>query len=151
MPKKRGRAFSLNYIFASFFGALMIAGAFAYYNYKFSQFKFFNFKDNIFYQKRDIFTPKDDKYLLLIYSSNMTPPQKLLKKISYKGEDKILAVDLYQKRFKDTNSTIYITSGINTLLKLVQAFNIYEVPVIFEIKKFNNRLYKQNSKIKTLQ
>jgi len=143
--KKGRRIFSLNYLFASFFGALMIAGAFAYYNYKFSQFKFFNFKDNIFYQKKDIFVPKEQKYTVVIYSSNMTKPDKLLKKI--KTKNKILAIDLYQKRFDENNKTIFITSGINTLLKMIQQYNIYSVPVVFDIKKFNNKLYKQDSKM----
>ena len=146
MRERKGRKiFSLNYLFASFFGALMIAGAFAYYNYKFSQFKFFNFKDNIFYQKKDIFVPKEQKYTVVIYSSNMTKPDKLLKKI--KTKNKILAIDLYQKRFDENNKTIFITSGINTLLKMIQQYNIYSVPVVFDIKKFNNKLYKQDSKM----
>jgi len=146
MRERKGRKiFSLNYLFASFFGALMIAGAFAYYNYKFSQFKFFNFKDNIFYQKKDIFVPKEQKYTVVIYSSNMTKPDKLLKKI--KTKNKILAIDLYQKRFSENNKTIFITSGINTMLKMIQQYNIYSVPVVFDIKKFNNKLYKQDSKM----
>jgi len=150
MNKKKGRKiFSLNYLFASFFGALMIAGAFAYYNYKFSQFKFFNFKENILYTKKDIFKPREEKYTILIYSSNMNDKEKLLQKI--KTKNKILAIDLYQRRFKEENSTIYLTAGMNTLLKIIQKFNIYEVPITFEIKKFNNVLYKQNSKMKILQ
>ncbi len=146
MKRKRGRKlFSLNYLFASFFGALMIAGAFAYYNYKFSQFKFFNFKDNIFYQKKDIFVPKEEKYTVLIYSSNMSNADKLIKKI--KTKNKILAIDLYQQRFVTKDNTIFITSGMNTLLKLIQQFNIYNIPVVFDIKKFNKVQYKQDSKI----
>ena len=149
MKRKRGRKlFSLNYLFASFFGALMIAGAFAYYNYKFSQFKFFNFKDNIFYQKKDIFVPKEEKYTVLIYSSNMSNADKLIKKI--KTENKILAIDLYQQRFVTKDNTIFITSGMNTLLKLIQQFNIYNIPVVFDIKKFNKVQYKQDSKIEGL-
>jgi len=150
MRKKRGRGiFSLNYLFASFFGAIMIAGAFAYYNYKFSEFKFFNFKDNIFYTKNDIFIPSCDHYTIMIYSSNMSDREKLTQKI--KTKYKILAIDLYQQRFKEENSTIYLTAGMNTLLKMIQNFNIYNVPVVFDIKKFNKVLYKQDSKIKSLE
>jgi len=150
MTKRKGRrVFSLNYLFASFFGALMIAGAFAYYNYKFSEFKFFNFKENILYKKSDLFTPTDEIYTVLIYSSNMSDKDKLLRKL--KTDHKILAIDLYQQRFKEENSTIFLTAGMNTLLKIIQKFNIYNVPVVFEIKKFNNVLYKQNSKIESLE
>jgi hypothetical protein len=145
MNRKKGRrVFSLNYLFASFFGAVMIAGAFAYYNYKFSEFKFFNFKDNVFYTKNDIFIPSHEYYTIMIYSSNMSDREKLTHKI--KTKYKILAIDLYQQRFKEENSTIYLTAGMNTLLKIVQNFNIYQVPVVFDIKKFNNVLYKQDSK-----
>ena len=150
MRKKRGRKiFSLNYLFASFFGAIMIAGAFAYYNYKFSEFKFFNFKDNVFYTKNDIFVPSHEYYTIMIYSSNMSDREKLTQKI--KTKYKILAIDLYQQRFKEENSTIYLTAGMNTLLKIIQNFNIYNVPVVFDIKKFNKVLYKQDSKIKSLE
>jgi len=55
--KKGRKLFSLNYLFASFFGALMIAGAFAYFNYRFSQYKFIDFGRWIYYQKSDIFIP----------------------------------------------------------------------------------------------
>jgi len=127
----------------------MIAGAFAYYNYKFSQFKFFNFKENQLFTKKDIFLPHDTVYTVLIYSSNMNHREDLIHKI--KTKNKILAIDLYQQRFKEENSTIYLTAGINTLLKIVQKFNIYDVPVVFEIKKFNNVLYKQNSKMSNLE
>ena len=53
MSSARGRRqFSL--IFASFFGAAMIAGAFAYSNWRFSEYKFIDFSKLIFYTKKDI-------------------------------------------------------------------------------------------------
>ncbi|NPA81907.1 MAG: hypothetical protein GXO31_04810 [Epsilonproteobacteria bacterium] len=150
MKPKRGRKlFSLNYLFASFFGALMIAGAFAYFNYKFSEYKFIDFEKWIFYKKKDIFTPKNEKYIVLVYSSNQTDPKTLLKKI--KSDLPILAVDLYQKRKKEEKNVIYITSGMNTLLKFIQRFNIYEVPSVFIIKRSKKTLYKQDSGINTLE
>ncbi len=123
----------------------MIAGAFAYFNYKFSEYKFIDFKKWTFYKKKDIFTPKYDKYLVLVYSSNQITAQKVLEKI--KSEYPVLAVDLYQRRFEDKNGTEFITSGINTLLKFIQRFNIYEVPSIFIIKRVKKELYKQDSSI----
>ena len=49
-PKKKGKSLlSLSTILASFFGAAMIAMAFAYFNYKFSEYKFIKsalFKDD---------------------------------------------------------------------------------------------------------
>ncbi len=123
----------------------MIAGAFAYFNYKFSEYKFIDFKKWTFYKKKDIFTPKYDKYLVLVYSSNQITAQKVLKKI--KSEYPVLAVDLYQRRFADEGKVEFITSGINTLLKFVQRFNIYEVPSFFIIKRARGNLYKQDSAI----
>jgi hypothetical protein len=139
---------SFTYILASFFGAAMIAAAFSYYNYKFSEYKFFDFKEHLFYQKRDIFTPKEDIYTIVVYSSNIEKFQDIVKKI--KNPHTILAIDLYQKRFKEEDSIIPISTGMNTLLKFVQRFNIYDVPCMFDIKKVRDGLYKQNSSVKKL-
>jgi len=141
--------FSYNYLFAPFFGAAMIAGAFAYYNYKFSEYKFFDFKQHTFYTTKDIFIPDAEAYTVLIYSSNMQDVKKLSTKL--KNSNPILAIDLYQKRFKEENSTISISSGMNTLLKFIQRFNIYDVPCAFEIKQIKNELYKQDTMIEKLQ
>ncbi len=127
----------------------MIAGAFAYYNYKFSEYKFFDFKQHIFYTTDDIFTPTSSAYTVLIYSSNMQDVKKLSTKLS--KSNPILAIDLYQKRFKEENSTISISSGMNTLLKFVQRFNIYDVPCAFELKQVKGQLYKQDTMIEKLQ
>lgn len=141
--------FSLTYLFASFFGAAMVASAFAYYNYEFSKYKFFDFSQTIFYQQDRLFTPKDDKYTVLVYSSKMQNIDDITKKI--KDDNKILAIDLYQKRFKEEDSMIYITSGMNTLLKFIQKFNIYDVPCAFEIVKQKKLKYKQNSRIEIIE
>ncbi len=127
----------------------MIAGAFAYYNYTFSKFHFFDFERMKFYTKRDIFVPKALEYTVLVYSSNMTPLQKVA--LHLKKEHPILAIDLYQKRFNQEDSMIPVTSGINTLLKFVQRFNIYEVPCAFEIERFKGSRYKQKSMIEVIE
>jgi hypothetical protein len=149
MHHSRGRKiFSLNYLLASFFGSAMVAGAFFYYNYEFSKYKFIDFTNNIFYTNSSIFEPTDDRYEVLIYSSNKNNLQTLITK--YSTNKTILAVDLYQKRFKQEGSIIHITSGMNTLLKVVQKFNIYEVPSIFTLVRIKNKTYKQDSKVKVL-
>ncbi|MFK5881624.1 MAG: hypothetical protein QM482_05370 [Sulfurospirillum sp.] len=143
------KIFSLNYLFASFFGALMIAGAFAYFNYRFSEYKFIDFGRWIYYEKSDIFIPKAQKYTIVIYSSNMQDINQVLQKIN--RSNPIIAVDLYQKRRGKKADVIYLTSGMNTLLKLIQRFNIYEVPSAFRIKKFKKLLYKQDSMIEVIK
>jgi len=147
--KKGRKIFSLNYLFASFFGALMIAGAFAYFNYRFSEYKFIDFSRWIYYQKSDIFIPNDNKYTVVIYSSNMQNIDNILQKVNKLNP--IIAVDLYQKKRGKANGVMYITSGMNTLLKLIQRFNIYEVPSAFRIKKFKKLLYKQDSMIEIIK
>ncbi len=151
MSKCVGRKiFSLNYLFASFFGAFMIAGAFAYYNYKFSQYKFINFEKLVFYKKADIFSPKDDKYTILMYSSKKDDVNTLIKKTKHNFP--ILAIDMQQeKREGDEKNVIFVTSGVNTLIAFIQRFNIFKLPCIFEIKKQNKYLYKQDSKIINLK
>ncbi len=146
--QKERQPLSLTYALASFFGALMIAGAFAYYNYKFSQYKFFNFDEFTFYTKDNIFTPTQNRYTILVYSSNMHSAKKIVSKL--KKSNTILAIDLYQKRFKEEDSIIYLTSGMNTLLKLIQRYNIYEIPCAFEIKRDKKNIYKQNSIVEIL-
>lgn len=149
MTKGR-RAFSLNYLFASFFGALMIAGAFAYYNYKFSEYKFVDFEKLVFYEKADVFKPKSDEYTVLVYSSNRADINQTLSKIKHNFP--ILAIDLHQsKRDGQKKDVIFVSSGINTLLKFIQRFNIYQVPTAFYIKKQNKHQYKQNSPIQTIR
>lgn len=147
--KKGRKIFSLNYLFASFFGALMIAGAFAYFNYRFSEYKFIDFGKWIYYQKSDIFVPNYDKYTVVIYSSNMQNIDKILHNVN--KINPIIAIDLYQKKRGKRKGVVYITSGINTLLKLIQRFNIYEVPSAFRIKKFKKLLYKQDSMIEKIK
>ncbi|HIP46603.1 MAG TPA: hypothetical protein EYG95_03485 [Campylobacterales bacterium] len=141
--------FTYTHLFSSFFGAVMVAGAFAYYNYKFSEYKFFDFKQHIFYTKKDIFVPDAKAYTVLIYSSNMQDVKKLSTQLT--KDNPILAIDLYQKRFKEEDSIISISTGMNTLLKLIQRFNIYDVPCAFEIVQIKNELYKQDTMIEKLQ
>ncbi len=139
---------SLSTILASFFGAAMIAGAFAYFNYKFSEYKFINFKEWVFYEKRDIFTPTADKYIVVFYSSNKPNATKVIQEA--KSKYPILAVDYYQNTVASTDKIIFIKSGTNTLLKFIQRFNIYNVPTVFIIKKVKESLYKQDSMIRKL-
>lgn len=126
----------------------MIASAFAYYNYKFAEYKFIDFNENIFYKKGDIFVPTDEKYIVIIFSSNMIDKTNLLKNI--KPIHPILAIDIFQKRFEEEKETTFLTAPINTLLKLIQRFNIYEVPTVFVIKRQNKNLYKQDSALEKL-
>ncbi len=149
MNRFKGRSLlSLPYLFASFFGAAMVGIAFAYFNYKFSQYNFIDFNETLFYTKSEIFTPKEEEYLIIIFSSNMQDYKEIEKK--YYKDRKILAIDLYQKRFESSENVIYLSAGMNTLLKFIQKFNIYEVPSVFLIEKNKKSNYKQKSMIKIL-
>ena len=148
MKTNRGRGqFSL--IFASFFGAAMIAAAFAYSNYRYSEYKFLDFSNLIFYTKKDIFTPTSEKYTVVIYSSNMQDFNTVLDKIS--KENPILVIDMFQQKRGKEGEVLYISSGMNTILKVVQSFNVYDLPSAFRIKRFNKTNYKQDSLIEVVQ
>jgi len=140
--------FSLSTLLASFFGAAMIAGAFAYFNYKFSEYKFINFKEWTFYEKSDIFKPKAEKYIIVFYSSREPDTQKLLAKTNINLP--ILAVDYYNKVYPNSKNTTFLRSGTKTSLSFIQRFNIYESPSIFFIKKHKDSIYKQDSMIRKL-
>ena len=141
------RQFSL--VFASFFGAAMIAAAFAYSNYRYSEYKFLDFSDLIFYTKKDIFTPKSDKYTVVIYSSNMQKLSSIIGKVS--KENPILAIDMFQQKRGKEGQILYLWAGMNTILKVVQRFNVYEIPSAFRIKRFKNKNYKQDSLIEVVE
>ena len=149
MVRKGGKSlFSLSTLLASFFGAAMIAGAFAYFNYKFSEYKFINFKDWSFYEKSDIFIPTEEKYIVVFYSSRNKGSMQKLAKLNLNNP--ILAIDYYNKVEKNSKTTTFLRSGTNTSLKFIQRFNIYEVPSIFFIKRVKDTLYKQDSMIRKL-
>jgi hypothetical protein len=147
---RRKNLFSFSYVFASFFGAAMIALAFGYFNYKYSQYKFINFKETILYTKSRLFEPKKDRYIVVVYSSHMGELGRELKRLA--KNQPVLAIDLYQKRREEAGNVVYLTAGTNTLLKIIHRFHIREVPSYFMIEKENDRgLYKQASKIYLLE
>ena len=139
-------------LFSSFFGAFLIASSFAYFNYKFSEFQFINFSEWTLYTKKDIFIPKEERYLVIIYSSR--DQLSVTKLQSIKSEDPILLIDFYQDLnsiFKmSSNNYQFLRSGTNTFLKIIQRFDIYETPTLFFIKKTGENIYKQDSEIQKL-
>lgn len=140
--------FSLSTLLASFFGAAMIALAFAYFNYKFSEYKFIDFKEWVFYEKKDIFTPTAEKYIVVFYSSKVNNTAELLADVDLNLP--IIAIDYYNEVYENSKNTTFIRSGTKTSLSFIQRFNIYEVPSIFFIKKTKETLYKQDSMIRKL-
>ncbi|WP_457596576.1 hypothetical protein [Hydrogenimonas sp.] len=146
----KGSPFSFTYVFASFFGAAMIAAAFAYYNYKFSQYRFIDFKEWILYTKSKIFVPEAPRYVVVMYSSHMGEPEKALREFGKRN--RVLAIDLYQARRASEGNVTYLTAGTNTLLKIVHRFHVTEVPSYFTIEKQPKEgLYKQTSRIYLLE
>ncbi len=126
----------------------MIAAAFAYFNYKFSEYKFIDFKEWIFYEKSDIFTPTQEKYIVVFYSSKEPNTMDQLAQINLNIP--IIAIDYYNQVRKNSKTTTFLRSGTNTSLKFIQRFNIYNSPSIFFIKKHKDFLYKQDSMIRKL-
>ena len=126
----------------------MIAAAFAYFNYKFSEYKFIDFKEWTFYEKNDVFVPSQEKYIVVFYSSKEKGTMDQLAKINLNLP--ILAIDYYNKVRENTPNTTFLRSGTKNSLSFIQRFNIYESPSIFFIKKTKESLYKQDSMIRKL-
>ena len=149
MAKRKGKSlFSLSTLLASFFGAAMIAISFAYFNYKFSEYKFINFKEWTFYEKSDIFKPTEERYIVVFYSSREKGTMDLLAKTDLNFP--ILAIDYYNRVRENSKTTTFLRSGTKNSLAFIQRFNIYESPSIFFIKKQKDSLYKQDSMIRKL-
>jgi hypothetical protein len=147
--RKKGKSlFSLSTLLASFFGAAMIASAFAYFNYKFSEYKFIDFKEWVFYEKNDLFIPKKEKYLVIFYSSKQNNAIQEINNLNAKLP--VLAIDYYNSVEQNTKNTTFLRTGSSTSLKFIQRFNIYKTPSIFFIKKQKDSLYKQDSMIHKL-
>ena len=126
----------------------MIALAFAYFNYKFSEYKFIDFKKNIFYEKQDIFKPNAEKYIVVFYSSKDKTTMDLLAEVNLNLP--IIAIDYYNQVRENSKNTTFLRSGTQNSLKFIQRFNIYNSPSIFFIKKHKDSLYKQDSMIRKL-
>lgn len=150
MAKREGgkSLFSLATLLSSFFGAALIAGAFAYFNYKFSEYKFIDFKQWVFYEKNDIFIPKEDNYVVVFYSSKQKESMEQLASIEF--DTPIIAIDYYNEVRENSKNTTFLRSGTKNSLNFIQRFNIYEIPSIFLIKKTKDSLYKQDSMIRKL-
>lgn len=149
MAKRKGKSlFSLSTLLASFFGAAMIAVSFAYFNYKFSEYKFIDFKEWTFYEKSDLFSPKEEKYIIVFYSSREKGTMDRLAKTDLHLP--ILAIDYYNRVRENTKTTTFLRSGTKNSLAFIQRFNIYESPSIFFIKRTKETLYKQDSMIRKL-
>jgi len=147
--RKRGKSLlSLSTLLASFFGTALIAIAFAYFNYKFSEYQFIDFKKWTFYEKSDVFIPKEDKYIVIFYSSRDKNTQELLAKVNLNIP--IIAIDYYNTVIENSKTTTFLRSGTKNSLSFIQRFNIYESPSIFFIKKSKDTLYKQDSMIRKL-
>lgn len=126
----------------------MIAGAFAYFNYKFSEYKFIDFNEWVFYQEKAIFVPTEENYIVVFYSSKQ--PGTVEKLMDAKAQYPILAVDYYQKAPPSNGRITFLRAGTDTSLKFIQRFNIYHSPTVFTIKKNKDTLYKQDSMIREL-
>lgn len=126
----------------------MIAAAFAYFNYKFAEYKFVNFSEWIFYSNKDVFIPDKPYYIVVFYSSN--EPETIEKLSKAKASYPILAIDYYQKAPPSTPDVTFLRAGTNTSLKFIQRFNIYRSPSVFAITQNKDTLYKQDSMIHEL-
>ncbi len=139
---------SLFYIFSSFGGALLIAATFAYDNYRFSKYKFIDFSKTILYEKTNLFVPQKNYYYFLIFSSKMDNVSNLINKLPKKYP--IITLDIYGKVYSNKKGIIFVRAGTNTIIKIIRKFNIKKVPCYFGLKKYDKKLYKQDTNIKII-
>ncbi|WP_458700736.1 hypothetical protein ACKGJI_01190 [Sulfurospirillum sp. 1307] len=66
-------------------------------------------------------------------------------------DNPIIAIDMFQEKRGEEGGVIYVTSGMNTILKIIQRFNVYELPTAFRIKRFKDNNFKQDSMIEVVE
>ena len=129
----------------------MVAGAYAYFHFKFTEYKFVDFSQLNLFHNRQLFDPQDKRYMMVIYSSQATRDmQERLDYLVGQSSETVLAIDIHQRVLEPNENIIHLIGSMNTILQVVQRFNIYNVPSVFFIKKHNNVLYKQDSAIEVL-
>lgn len=148
MSRRGAGLFSVSTLLASFFGAAMIAGAFAYFNYKFQEYKFVDFSAWTFYQQKRVFIPTQPYYVVIFFSSHTPKSIDQIRKLELNYP--ILAIDMYQQKIASDEQHIFLRAGTNTLLAFIQRFNLYRTPSLFMIKKTKETLYKQDSMIREI-
>ena len=98
---------------ASFIAALLLAIYFFYFKWSYSRFNSIDFESSVFYGDKYIFSPSDDEYLILIYSSKTIDIEST--KLSNEDGLKVIAIDLYQNtKLKISNNIIPLSASINT-------------------------------------
>lgn len=129
----------------------MVAIAFAYYNYTFSRLHFINFKEVVFYTgDSDIFVPTEEAYVVVFFSSLQSSSDQVITKLNTPKKYTVLMIDLAQSKQKSHDNIIYLTTGINTLLKTIKFFRVDHSPSALLIKQHKNYIYKQMSLIEPL-
>lgn len=124
----------------------MVASAYGYFHYTFSSFKFLDFKEITLYTDKDIFTPTEENYIVLAYSSKKNKLENLTKKIQ-NDDITILAIDFAQREKFTKDSLISVTGGYDNILTIIHKFRIEHIPSAFYIKKQKATLYKQDSQV----
>lgn len=100
------------------------------------------------YEKTAIFKPTAKRYTVLFYNSNIQKASEILKGTQ---EYPVLAIDYAQNKFPNKGNFTYLTATTNTLLNIIQRFNIYKIPSVFIIEQSKVTLYKQDSMIQILK
>lgn len=131
-----------------FFAVLFLAAVFFYFQWTYSKFKFIDFNDYVFYGRDYIFSPLDDKYIVVFYNSKLDNVFDITRNIPNSSNLKILAIDFYQNIDNDIKGNVVpLSSGMDTLLRLSNNFRVVSLPVYFLIEKKSSFKFIQISKI----
>lgn len=144
----KGSKYNITFM-TSLVAVFFVTATYFYFNYKFSRYNYIDFNKIYLYSKQDIFKPKFDIYTLVIYSSkDMNGINDIESKIEYKYP--VIAIDFYQTRYVFKHKIKSLITGTNTILSIVNDFDIEQVPAVLLIKRYKKDKFKQYSGIKYL-
>ncbi|MFP4486976.1 MAG: hypothetical protein ACLFOC_08430 [Campylobacterales bacterium] len=140
-PSGERRPLSRTIAITSFGAAFFVATFFYYFSYRYSELRTIDFAQSEFYTlEHKKFDPSWEYFAIVIFSSKQKNLKSILKKVN--KEYNVVLVDI-DREFSETNEPYTVLNiGINSVLKLIWAFNIKEVPALIVLKKDDTN-YKQ--------
>lgn len=138
-------------IFSIFFAVFFSACAYFYFQYSYTKFTKVRFDEWVLYQGEEIFAPLSDSYTLYFYSSHIKEQKEFIKSMTIPAQKPVLAIDVYQYHGESTQDhLLFVSAGIDTILKYVNRFKITELPALVDIEREGIYLYYQSSRVQVV-
>lgn len=95
--------------------------------------------------------PTSDSYTLYFYNSHIKEQQEFIKGMEIPAQKPVLAIDVYQYHGESTQDhLLFVSAGIDTILKYVNRFKIMELPALVDIEREGIYLYYQSSRVQVV-